>query len=549
VTASKYTSSIFHASSAQLPTLFPFACNTATISEQPNSQREARLRRRTQRQLPIQTGIPTPRAGRMTNQLTAADVQALITAAIAPIQQELTDAQAEVLRLQGQILQQAAAAQQQAAPAQTPFARTPATATTTMIDYRSKIGLEVFRMGSEKLKSEFDLSSTKQPQFMEEIDRRSVKQGWKSTILNINGVYFIRSYGTFTYDMVLTHVCLYAFQSDREEQDATSLQICLEDTLSSSALATINAERSRYTLTRAQVNAQRATAQLPQIQGNANDEYQDGVLFLWCILNRTAPQTNVTISTIIRQLMRLNNIMEEGKYDILAFNTKVRLLLNQYVANTGHEYDRAILLNGLFEAYKLPTNQEFLNFIVRVEQDHNFNITMMTSDLLMESALKLYQTKTVDGSWDQLSSEQKQAINLMAQINSFKAKLTPSRVQGEKSERQGNKTQEERMRKKYEEAPSWKKKKPEDINAPHIEDGRTYYWCTKHQMYTMHKAVDCKLPKCNNFYRANGITSDNSKEGGKKEASKGNKEASKEDSKLQYTRVHANLSMVEYEDY
>jgi hypothetical protein len=83
--------------------------------------------------------------------------------------------------------------------------------------------------------------------------------------------------------------------------------------------------------------------------------------------------------------MHLNNIMEEGKYDILAFNTKVRLLLNQYVENTGHEYDKAILLNGLFEAYKLPTNQEFLNFIIRVEQDHNFNITMMTADVLMES--------------------------------------------------------------------------------------------------------------------------------------------------------------------
>jgi hypothetical protein len=115
------------------------------------------------------------------------------------------------------------------------------------------------------------------------------------------------------------------------------LQICLNDTLSSAALATINAERSKYTLTRAQVNTICATAQLPQIQGNANDEYQDGVLFLWCILNRTAPQTNVTISTRIRQLMNLNNIMEEGKCDILAFNTKVRLLLNQYIANTGHE--------------------------------------------------------------------------------------------------------------------------------------------------------------------------------------------------------------------
>jgi hypothetical protein len=117
---------------------------------------------------------------------------------------------------------------------------------------------------------------------MEEIDCQSGKQGWKGTILDINGTYFIRSYGTLTYDMVLAHVCQYAFQSDREEQDATSLQICLKDTLTSSALATINAEQSKYTLTREQVNIHRTAAQLPQIQGNANDEYQDGALYLWC---------------------------------------------------------------------------------------------------------------------------------------------------------------------------------------------------------------------------------------------------------------------------
>jgi hypothetical protein len=81
------------------------------------------------------------------------------------------------------LTQQAAVGQQAAAPAPPQFARIPATTATTMINYKLKIGLEVFKMGSEKLKSEFDLSLTNQPQFMEEIDRQSVKQGWKGTIL------------------------------------------------------------------------------------------------------------------------------------------------------------------------------------------------------------------------------------------------------------------------------------------------------------------------------------------------------------------------------
>jgi hypothetical protein len=398
-----------------------------------------------------------------------------------------------------------------------------------------------------------------------------VKQGFKGTILSINGVYFLRNYGTFTYAVILAHVMAYAFRSGREEQDATSLLNCLEDTLTTSALDIINAERAKYTLTRAQVNAHLAASQLPLLAGNPDDEYQDGVLFLWCILNRTAPQTNATITTIIRQLNRLNNIMEEAKSDILAFNTKVRLLLNQYVANTGQEYDRAILITALFEAYKIPTNQEFINFIVRTEQDHNFNTKIVTADELMESSLKLYQNKTVDGSWDKLTSDQKQAINLMAQFNSFKTKMNPSRVQGaaKSNQSQGNQQQpnEDSMKKKYLSAPDWKKKKPSDVNAPYIKDGKTYYWCNKHEMFTMHKAAECNLSKCYRFYKqtqddknnnnTDNRSNNNSKNGGKKKNNRSNNNSSKlseeksgENNRLQYSGGQGNMAVdAEYEDY
>jgi hypothetical protein len=60
----------------------------------------------------------------------------------------------------------------------------------------------------------------------------------------------------------------------------------------------------------------------------------------------------------------------------------------------------------------------------------------------MKSLLKLYQTKSVDGSWDKLKNDQKQAINLMAQFRLFKAKFMPtaSRVQAGKTVGQGNQT-------------------------------------------------------------------------------------------------------------
>jgi hypothetical protein len=93
----------------------------------------------------------------------------------------------------------------------------------------------------------------------------------------------------------------------------------------------------------------------------------------------------------------------------------------------------------------------------------------------------MYQTKMVDGSWDQLSNDQKQAINLMAQVKSYQAKLTPSRVvKSNKSNDGGQKYQPdmERMKKKYDAALDWKKKKPFNINEPRLENGVEYYWCT-----------------------------------------------------------------------
>jgi hypothetical protein len=117
---------------------------TTKIIDQPTSQGEARLCRCTQRLIPTQTGIPVLRIRSMA-QLTQANVEALIAAALAPVQQDLVNAQAEVQRLQGQLIQQAAAAQQLAAP-ETQFARTPASM--AMIDYKSKYGLELYKIGS-----------------------------------------------------------------------------------------------------------------------------------------------------------------------------------------------------------------------------------------------------------------------------------------------------------------------------------------------------------------------------------------------------------------
>ena len=40
----------------------------------------------------------------------------------------------------------------------------------------------------------------------------------------------------------------------------------------------------------------------------------------------------------------------------------------------------------------------------------------------------------------------------------------------------------------------WKKKAPSDLQAKKTYKNQVYNWCPKHNMWTIHKAEDCKLP-------------------------------------------------------
>jgi hypothetical protein len=228
----------------------------------------------------------------------------------------------------------------------------------------------------------------------------------------------LRNYGTLTLPSVLAHAQAYAFTNQRQAQDSNNLFKCLESTLTEAAMRTMYAERHLYTLTRREVAAARAgVAGAPAtLPGNDEDEFRDGVLMLWAIINRTTAQTNATISAIINQLTRLNNIMEESKHDIKAFNTSIRDLLNQYVANRRHEYDQTILINSLFSAYKTTKDKEFSLYITRKQQDHDDNSKVLTANTLMDDALKFYQTRITLKEWEQDSEEIKEIINLSAQL-------------------------------------------------------------------------------------------------------------------------------------
>lgn len=435
------------------------------------------------------------------------------------LRNELTQAQADVTAAQRAAIALAARGAPAAGPTAAPtFALGPATVTGNIIDYSTTAGIKLFKMAGDQLKSEFDLDNVNFSRFTDNLHSRAVENGWDKQIMLVNNIYILRNYGTLTYASVLTHVQAYAFTDSRSAQDSTNLFNCLENTLTKEAMATMYAERQLYTLTRAGVVAAGIAAG-GLIPGADTDEFRDGVLFLWAVINRTTAQTNATISAIINQLTRLNIAMEESKHDIKEFNTKIRDLLNQYTANRRHEYDQTILINSLFSAYKMTKDREFTMYVTRKQQDHDDNTKIMTANSLMEDALKFFQTRKTLKEWEQDSDDVKEIINLSAQlktsnskISALEKKLDGKGKDGEKKKDGGtggkgkniNKKQyeegltpEEYRKKRRDDAPNWMKRRPKNPTPTSTleKDGKTYKWCDKHRLWCYHNTLECTLKK------------------------------------------------------
>jgi hypothetical protein len=66
----------------------------------------------------------------------------------------------------------------------------------------------------------------------------------------------------------------------------------------------MHAERNKYTIQRGDVlNA------IPG--GDLEERRRDGLMLLWCIINRTTAKTNATITTIVRKINNLRDLMIE----------------------------------------------------------------------------------------------------------------------------------------------------------------------------------------------------------------------------------------------
>jgi hypothetical protein len=323
-----------------------------------------------------------------------------------------------------------------------------------------------------------------------------------------------------------------------------------------------------YTLKRADVAALRLGVALAPatLVGRDEDEFCDGVLMLWAVINRTTAQTNATISAIINQLTRLNVIMEDSKHDIKVFNTSIRDLLNQYVANRRHEYDQTILINSLFSAYKSTKDKEFSLYITRKQQDHDDNSKALVANQLMDDALKFFQTRVTLKEWEQDTDEVKEIINLSAQLKKSQGKIADleKKLDGKGKKKDGEKkdgkkgkankfeglTSEQIRKKRFDEAPDWMKERPTNPTptSTKVQDGKSYKWCDKHRLWCYHNTIECKLKKKEKGKKNEKSNNNNDGSSGDKDSDKGSGGSGQSAQKVTYG-PHTSMVMPGWDDY
>lgn len=360
-----------------------------------------------------------------------------------------------------------------------PFALTPASVNHLPIDYSTSEGVKLYKIGCEKLPLEYDLSSAKMNIFLQQLRNRARKANWVPSLTwtpqNKPRMYFLDHYGEITKDEVVQYVRTYQGQPTRAAQNMEQMFECIVNSLTEAAQATIYASPDEYAL----------------------NGTPDGLLLLKYIIRNAYIDTNATVTTIKMRLSSLDAHMQEKGSNIMEFNTFVREQRSQ-LAHRGHQ--TTDLLVHLFKGYKSATDKTFVDYIARKEDEYNDgNPQRIDANRLMELAENKYKMLVEKDQWNAPTEEQQNILALTAELallkkNQTKAKPTyKAKLTSSTSPKSKNYAADKSKKKRDEGVPAWKKKAPSG-NSPKEKDveGKHYYWCPHHKLWTMHKPEDCR---------------------------------------------------------
>ena len=251
------------------------------------------------------------------------------------------------------------------------FALSPALIGTNPIDYSTSLGAKLYASATKELQNDkFDLESEGLVPFLTKLEARQKEQGWDyimeipsdSNYPHDNLKNLIEAYGERSMEQVQEHALTYITNPSRCAQESFALYNCLMNSLSIEGTSKVSIWKDQYTI----------------------NNISSGPCLLKVIIRESSIDTNATTRHIRQKLSSLEKYMPTIGHDITKFNMYVKDLLRQLTARGETTQD---LLVNLFKGYAATSDQVFVRYIEKKEEEYDDGYKM-TSNELMKLASK-----------------------------------------------------------------------------------------------------------------------------------------------------------------
>jgi hypothetical protein len=338
------------------------------------------------------------------------------------------------------------------------------------LDYGTKQDRDYYKQAVEKL--EGDLYDGKNlPVFLKKVEGKAYQFGW----LNLLSYTYqgnppvtknmLQHYGEITMTDVRQKTLTYLGLCNRNDQDSDMLYNCLRKSISDGMFAKISKEVSKY---RYDING---------------ESLFDGPSYLMTIIDLTYVNTKANITAARDNLSSLSEYMDSlPDSNVETFNDYVKEQLE--TLDAGGENTTELVTN-LFKGYARAKDDTFRDWVRIKKMEYNdgtYHINPNGIDF-MNAARKHYKDLLLSKEWMKMDDKQQSILALQSEIEQVKAQATRMKRKGEARNKQSRSNEW-----------AWKKIPPRP-GEPRTKKfkGKTYYWCTNHQLWCLHKPSECKL--------------------------------------------------------
>jgi len=250
---------------------------------------------------------------------------------------------------------------------------------------------------------------------------------------------------------------------------------CLRKSISDKVFAKVTTEPERYKFAGTAVGASPAP-------------FCDGPCFLKAIIDKTYTSTKASGAVARESLANLAEYMDAlPDSNVIEFNEYVKKQ-TEILASGGET--TTDLITNLFKGYAKSKDKTFREWI-RIKKlayfDNTFRIHPNCLDF-MELAENHYKDAVLAKEWMRPDEDQQTILALQSKMEKVQAQASRSLKKREDKRRGG------KIPKKVPSEWDWKHKAPnEGESKVKTVKGKTYHWCTNHQLWCLHKASECSL--------------------------------------------------------